>query len=159
MVIKPHHFMDIIKLYGGGIQVFVPDMDYGHDFYRAANEIIGNHRIRIEVTSGADDICRPCRFLGSGGTCTDCITHIKGICSKNSYNEMLDRRIMDILGLDEKAVYTAEELCRMMGDHPELVTEVWKEEADSCRETVRKREQLFGAGVRKYLDQGSEVIG
>ena len=25
MVIKPHHFMDIIKLYGGGIQVFVPD--------------------------------------------------------------------------------------------------------------------------------------
>lgn len=32
MVIKPHHFMDIIKLYGGGIQVFVPDTDYGHDF-------------------------------------------------------------------------------------------------------------------------------
>lgn len=30
MVIKPHHFMDIIKLYGGGIQVFVPDTDYGH---------------------------------------------------------------------------------------------------------------------------------
>jgi len=66
---------------------------------------------------------------------------------------------MDILGLDEKAVYTAEELCRMMGAHPELVTEVWKEEADACRETVWKREQLFGAGVRKYLDQGSEVIG
>ncbi len=57
MVIKPHHFMDIIKLYGGGIQVFVPDTDYGHDFYRAANEIIGNHRIQIKVTSGADDIC------------------------------------------------------------------------------------------------------
>ncbi len=52
MVIKPHHFMDIIKLYGGGIQVFVPDTDYGHDFYRAANEIIGNHRIQIKVTSG-----------------------------------------------------------------------------------------------------------
>ena len=65
MVIKPHHFMDIIKLYGGGIQVFVPDTDYGHDFYRAANEIIGNHRIQIKVTSGADDICGPCRFLGS----------------------------------------------------------------------------------------------
>ena len=45
--------MDIIKLYGGGIQVFVPDTDYGHDFYRAANEMIGNHRIQIKVTSGA----------------------------------------------------------------------------------------------------------
>ena len=93
MVIKPHHFMDIIKLYGGGIQVFVPDTDYGHDFYRAANEIIGNHRIQIKVTSGADDICGPCRFLGSDKTCTDCISHIKGIRSKNSYNKMLDCRI------------------------------------------------------------------
>ena len=73
MVIKPHHFMDIIKLYGGGIQVFVPDTDYGHDFYRAANEIIGNHRIQIKVTSGADDICGPCRFLGSDKTCTESV--------------------------------------------------------------------------------------
>ena len=158
MVIKPHHFMDIIKLYGGGIQVFVPDTDYGHDFYRAANEMIGNHRIQIKVTSGADDICGPCRFLGSDKTCTDCISHIKGIRSKNSYNKMLDCRVMDILGLGEDAVYTAEELCRIMGDCPGLVADVWKEEAEACRETARKRQQLFEAGVRKYLDQGNEVI-
>lgn len=25
IIIKPHHFMDIIKLYGSGIEVFVPD--------------------------------------------------------------------------------------------------------------------------------------
>lgn len=71
---------------------------------------------------------------------------------------MLDCRIMDILGLGEDAVYTAEELCRIMGDCPGLVADVWKEEAEACRETARKRQQLFEAGVRKYLDQGNEVI-
>ena len=146
MVIKPHHFMDIIKLYGGGIQVFVPDTDYGHDFYRAANEMIGNHRIQIKVTSGADDICDK--------TCTDCISHIKGIRSKNSYNKMLDCRIMDILGLGEDAVYTAEELCRIMGACPGLVADVWKEEAESCRETARKRQQLFEAGGEEIFGSG-----
>lgn len=157
MVLKPHHFMDIIKLYGGGIQVFVPDTDYGHDFYRAANEIIGSRQTQIKVTCGADDICRPCRFLGSDRKCTDCISHIKGIRSKNSYNEMLDRRIVDILGLCEDTVYTAEELCRMMGSYPGLVADVWREEAEACRETAGKRERLFEAGVKKYLNQDNEV--
>lgn len=45
--------MDIIKLLGGGIQVFVPDTDYGHDFYRAANGIIENRQQQIKVTAGA----------------------------------------------------------------------------------------------------------
>jgi hypothetical protein len=158
MVIKPHHFMDIIKLLGGGIQVFVPDTDYGHDFYRAANGIIQNRQQQIKVTAGADDICRPCRFLGSDRKCTDCISHIKGISSKNSYNEMLDHRIMDMLGLCEDAVYTAEELCSMMGARPGLVMDVWKEEAEVYPDTAVKREQLFAAGVRKYLglDKQSE---
>ena len=39
-----------------------------------------------------------------------------------------------------------------------LLREFGKEEAEACRETTRKRQQLFEAGVRKYLDQGNEVI-
>ena len=34
ITIKPHHFMDIIKLYGSGLEVFVPDEKIGHDFYK-----------------------------------------------------------------------------------------------------------------------------
>lgn len=33
ILIKPHHFIDIIKLYGSGIDRFVPDEKMGHDFY------------------------------------------------------------------------------------------------------------------------------
>ena len=38
IIIKPHHFIDIIKLYGAGIERFVPDEPMGHDFYKVAND-------------------------------------------------------------------------------------------------------------------------
>ena len=47
ILIKPHHFIDIIKLYGSGIDRFVPDEKMGHDFYKVANEIIENPSIDV----------------------------------------------------------------------------------------------------------------
>lgn len=148
MVIKPHHFMDIIKLYGAGIEVFVPDPGHGHNFYMAANEIVSNHNAYITLTDGADDICGPCRFLGEDGICQDSISHIEGMTSKDQYNKMLDRRIMTELGVCHDGLYTAEELCRIMGERNGLVEAVWKEEDE---EKMLARKRLFAAGVRKYL--------
>lgn len=59
--IKPHHFMDIIKLYGSGLNEFIPDQVYQHDFYLVANEIVNNHQVELTLTDGEDDICRPCK--------------------------------------------------------------------------------------------------
>ena len=42
IVIKPHHLIDIMKLYGAGVEHFVPDELYQHDFYKVANHIIEN---------------------------------------------------------------------------------------------------------------------
>ena len=50
ILIKPHHFIDIIKLYGSGIDRFVPDEKMGHDFYNVANEIIDNPSIDLKLT-------------------------------------------------------------------------------------------------------------
>ena len=47
ILIKPHHFIDIIKLYGSGIDRFVPDEKMGHDFYKVANEIIENPSVDL----------------------------------------------------------------------------------------------------------------
>ena len=49
IIIKPHHFIDIIKLYGSGIEKFVPDERMGHDFYKIANEIIDNPTVTLKV--------------------------------------------------------------------------------------------------------------
>lgn len=61
ILIKPHHFIDIIKLYGSGIDRFVPDEKMGHDFYKVANEIIDNPSVDLKLTIDGDDICKPCK--------------------------------------------------------------------------------------------------
>ena len=53
ILIKPHHFIDIIKLYGSGIDRFVPDEKMGHDFYKVANEIIDNPSVDLREVAKA----------------------------------------------------------------------------------------------------------
>ena len=91
VVIKPHHFMDIIKLYGSGINEFVPDLKMQHDFYRVANMIIHNPATILKLTTGGDDICRPC--LKYRTVCVDTIDHR---ISKDEYNRYLDQKIIEL---------------------------------------------------------------
>lgn len=154
ILIKPHHFMDIIKLYGSGIEVFVPAPDFGHDFYRAANRIVGNPETELKLTVHADDICGPCRFLEKG-LCADRIGHIEGITSKDQYNKLLDGRILEALGMEEGERCTAGELCSRMAACDGLVERVWVEENTGTRE---RRAALFGAGTLKYLEVFSNTL-
>ena len=62
VIIKPHHFMDIFKSYGTGIEEFVPDQKMGHDFYAIANAIIKNPYLLCQLTIEGDDICKPCHY-------------------------------------------------------------------------------------------------
>lgn len=83
--IKPHHFIDIIKLHGVGLEQFVPDLKMGHDFYKIGNEILQCPNIEIQLTLYVDDICQPC-IKHQNGKCIDPLTHI----SKEDYNLRLD---------------------------------------------------------------------
>jgi hypothetical protein len=146
--IKPHHFLDIIKLYGRGIKKFVPDPDYHHHFYSVANEIIGNPGVQIELTIDADDICTPCKYLGEDGICVDSIHHIKGIDSKDAWNKIIDQRIIGFTGSLEKPTYSALEYCEMLYSIKERIFDIWKEETDSAQSD---RFNAFCAGAEKYL--------
>ncbi|MEO2189320.1 hypothetical protein [[Clostridium] innocuum] len=74
IIIKPHHFIDIIKLYGADIERFIPDEPMGHDFYKVANELIDHPTINVKLTVYDDDICRPCKKYN--GRCVDALTSI-----------------------------------------------------------------------------------
>ena len=56
ITIKPHHFMDIIKLYGAGIENFVPDKKLDHDFYRIGNLVLECLTQPLLLTIEGDDI-------------------------------------------------------------------------------------------------------
>lgn len=150
ITIKPHHFMDIIKLYGSGIDIFVPDERMGHDFYKIANAIITHQEVFISLTIDADDICEPCRKCVQG-VCCDNLPKELGNIKKDDYNKMLDQRILKYYNLNPKKQYTAFELCQMMSKSSQNIFDVWKEEQDDL---TKKRYDLFCLGSQRYLEHG-----
>lgn len=144
ITIKPHHFMDIIKLYGSGITDFVPDEKMKHDFYKIANRIIGNHDLILKLTTGADDICAPC-IMCKDRKCTDELKTIEKFNSKEAYNTLLDTRLLEKLNLDISQTYKAKSLCAIMYDHHDCIYSVWQEEH---ADITQKRHDLFVEGAK-----------
>lgn len=144
IIIKPHHFIDIIKLYGSGIDYFVPDDKMGHDFYKIANDIINHPDVKIILTIEADDICQPCYQFHK--RCIDKITSISGIISKDIYNQLLDTRIISVYSLDQN--YDALSLCQILYKHHEYIDQIWQEEDQNL---TKRRHDFFVAGAKKYL--------
>lgn len=138
--------MDIIKLYGSGLNEFIPDQVYKHDFYLVANKIINNHKVELTLTDGEDDICRPCKFCKEG-YCTDSISHIANITSKEDYNKMIDNRLMDMMNLSFDKIYIASELCNIMYNNKDAIFSIWEEESDTI---TQRRYELFCAGSIRY---------
>lgn len=152
IIIKPHHFIDIIKLYGSGLTRFVPDEAMGHDFYRVGNLILEHPELPLCLTVEGDDICKPCRLYK--GRCMDSISHISGITEKEVYNHLLDTRILTLFDLTEP-IYTAADLCELLFQKASLIFDVWREEDE---EAAKKRHQLFSAGAERYLKRTERIF-
>ena len=147
ILIKPHHFLDIIKLYGAGLDVFVPDEKMGHDFYRIGNIILKNKDVGIRLTIDSDDICTPCKYC-KNNLCVDKLDNIAGYTKKDTYNKTLDRRIVEYFSLDLDRDYIAYELCSIYLSDVDFIYQVWQEEDD---EKTKERYRLFSIGAKKYI--------
>ena len=96
--IKPHHFLDILKLHGKGLDIFVPDDKYKHDFYKIANSIISGEVETIIFTISSDDICKPCIY-NKNNKCSDNVKNTDK--SKELHNIGIDEKLMEELNLIE----------------------------------------------------------
>ena len=143
IISKPHHFFDVIKLYGAGVNSFTPDSKRGHDFHRVGNLILEEPLLMVRLTLGVDDVCRPCRLL-ENDRCVD----FRG--AKQVWNKIFDRRIFRKLDLKESDEITAIELCRLMEQKitDEAMAGIWR-----GRRSVenRKRTRYLLNGLKKYL--------
>ncbi len=148
ILIKPHHFFDIIKLYGSGLDNFVPDLNFKHDFYKVGNIILKNKETILKLTIYDDDICKPCKYIDYKGTCIDKISHIAEINSKDEWNKILDKRIMKIINLSEGHEISSINFCKLLKTFNSLTFDVWIEEN---LETKIKRDNFFQVGIDKYL--------
>lgn len=149
LTVKPHHLLDIFKLYGKGVEAFAPDEKYRHDFYAVGNRVIENRIGKVRFTWGCDDICKPCVCLKQN-ICSDTFLYGGTEYDKNSYNEALDRRLIDRLGLDVETEYEytgiVDLICEKLD--PELIEFVWQ---DRSREENKARYEDTRRGIEKHL--------
>ena len=140
--------MDIIKLYGSGVEKFKADKKYGHDFYRIGNLISKNPNVVIHIIVKADDICKPCKFLKKD-RCTDSITRTLGCISKQNWNEAIDKSILKTLGLKEGGQLTAIKFCQLAKEKLRAadIRKIWKERP---AEEIKSRIKNLMSGLEKY---------
>ena len=105
--LRIHHFFDIIRDYGEGR---VPKKhEYGHSYDEIAEKIYSDRVGEVKLVIKSDDVCNNCIMLNKGH-CTDLIGHRDDFKSKESFNDYLDKRIMNILGYHENQVVRVREL-------------------------------------------------
>ncbi len=149
MKLRPHHVLDIISGYGHGTE-FKPH-PYGHAVHTVAAAILTNLGLEIEFVVGADEICRPCRHLRPDGQCDDVLHQLDPPVSKQKYNDDLDRRLIDCLGLTTSGTTTIREYLEGVVKHLPGIEEICThpgEDRKARLEGLRQGLTKLGLGSR-----------
>jgi len=107
MKLRPHHVLDIVTDYGAGERL--EPHPYGHSLHIVAKTILSDTSTKMQFVVGADAVCQGCKHLLPDGRCDDVIRQVdsNGLpISKQSYNDGLDRRLLDYLGIKPGTVMT-----------------------------------------------------
>lgn len=106
--LRPHHILDIVSDYGKGPVNYQPH-PYGHSLHLVAPKLIAGPGLKIKLVVAADDVCTGCRHLLPDGKCSDVLSQLKPSPPKQSYNDVLDSRILDLLALETGTILTFKE--------------------------------------------------
>ena len=159
ILIKPHHFVDIITAFGDGRTTFEPH-PYGHAVHVVAEEILRHRDAALQVELNADDICAPCRH-NVDGLCDDVIdTSFRPAApsSKREWNLLIDRRWCERLRIGQGDTFTARELCRRIRDAAGDITDIYREiPAERTADRQRKLREGIGLFLGEEGDAASAV--
>ena len=99
MRLRPHHLLDIVTAYKPD-----EDPDYvpapGENGVRTIGRLVGRTLdVMATFVIGPDAICEPCSHLGAEGRCDRILEHHDPPQAMDDYNDPLDARVLDYLGL------------------------------------------------------------
>jgi len=155
MLIKPHHFVDIMRTLGDAQGEFKPH-PYGHDVHAVAAKILADHGVMLQMELGADDICKPC-VHNVDGTCDDTIDtsfRPQAPRSKQAWNLLIDQRWCTALGLAGGDRLTARQFCELLLQSLARMGDIYREIPP---ERVTTRAEELRRGIEKYLGHGGRV--
>jgi hypothetical protein len=113
--LRPHHLIDIIRNIGQERPV-VPH-PYGHAQHVITAMILDHTVKEVKFIIGADDLCGPCIHLDKNGLCNDVLPQLDTKPSKQCYNDELDHRVMDYLGIHEGEIMQLDCFIDLIGHH------------------------------------------
>ena len=104
LTLRPHHLIDILSYYDPTRPV--EPWSSGNAVHVIANTLADSLDRKAKFVIGPDDICRPCSRLQPDGSCTKMLDKHDPPESADEYNDRIDRRLLDFLGLPVGAELT-----------------------------------------------------
>lgn len=120
--LRPHHLIDILRDYGKR-RVFEPH-PYGHQVHTVAACVRDDLDIEIDFVIGADSICEGCIHLQPDTSCDDVLAQLDPAPSKQAYNDALDARVFETLGLEPGCRMTARGFFQVVAEHMPAIAAV-----------------------------------
>ena len=156
IIIKPHHFVDIMRSLGGEPGEFTPH-PYGHDVHTVAAKLLADCDAMLQMELGADDICKPC-LHNVNGICDDTIDtsfRPQAPRSKQMWNLLIDGRWCQVLGLAGGDRVTARQFCERLLRNLDCMADIYREVPP---ERVAARAEEVCRGIEKYLDPHRGIL-
>lgn len=148
--LRPHHVLDIVAYWK-------PDDEPEYERKPGENGVRTVCRmmtqgldIPAEFGPGADCICEPCSHLQANGRCDQILQHYGRPLPMDDYNDPLDRRVLDYLGMEDGARMTVREFLELVNRNVpgvELVSHRTNETDESRRAGYIKG--LIELGIRQ----------
>ena len=140
--LRPHHLIDMIRNIGQDRPV-IPH-PYGHAQHIITRDILSGAEHEIRFVVGADDLCKPCIHLTAEGICRDILPQLEHTVSKQQYNDELDHKVLEHLGLQEGMTITLNEFLHLMENNLNGLIPI----CTHPKEDVFTRQQGLERGIR-----------
>jgi len=145
-VLRPHHILDMVRNIGLGRKL--EPHPYGHRIHVLTRAILDDVDQTCTLVIGNDDVCGPCIHLHDG-LCDDILPQLEGRVSKQGYNDRLDARILDFLGIAPGSVMPISVYLRIVRANLEAVVDICThpgEDRETRRSGLLKGFAVLGIG-------------
>ncbi len=120
--LRPHHILDIVRNIGHNRPTKPHPL--GHNVHGITLEIIDNPDKPLKLVIGADDICTPCTKLNADLICMDVIPQCDDKPSKQKYNDALDLKVLQYLGINVEQPLTVREYLQIVNSKLEGIEKI-----------------------------------
>lgn len=158
ILIRPLHFIDVLRDFGAGQTDFEPDPS-GNGFHLVAEKLLNDKDVLLEITLDPDDVCGPCKH-NVDGVCDEELNRTHRPSAPRMMRDwdlLINQRWCERLQIKQGDRLTARELCERLRDRAGDIETIYREIVDSSAVpdwlSPSRRAVNLRKGIKKYLEE------